>query len=377
MIEKFKDVYEKRHEYAMNWKRETGGKVLGYFCTYVPEEFLYAADVLPVRILGSHEPQSVTEPHLFAMYCPFCRDCLAEGLQGRYDYLDGIMIAQSCIHIRQSYSSWEQHLPTEFSYFLPMPHNVHKKHLSLPFLKKEYELFIEAIEKWTGRNIKDGDLDRGMEIVGRNRKLMKEVYETRKREIPPISGLEAMYMTVASQIMDKSEHSNILEDLLNNELNGRRLDMDEDAVRLMMVGSENDDIEFVNMVESVGGLIVADDHCTGSRYFWDEVVSQEDPLTAIAERYIERAPCPTKDWPERTRFERIGYFARKYDVQGAIIIQQKFCDPHEIDMPALHEYLNNIDVKTLELEFDVTVPLGPLRVRVEAFLETLQGEDLF
>ena len=82
MIEKLKEWYEKRHEYAREWKSKTGRKVVGYFCTYVPEEILYAAGVLPVRILGSHEPQAVTEPHIFGMFCPFCRDCLAQGLKG-------------------------------------------------------------------------------------------------------------------------------------------------------------------------------------------------------------------------------------------------------------------------------------------------------
>lgn len=67
MIEMFQEWYENRHEYAKYWKDKTGGKVLGYFCTYVPEEICYAAGVLPVRILGSHEPQDVTEPHIFAM----------------------------------------------------------------------------------------------------------------------------------------------------------------------------------------------------------------------------------------------------------------------------------------------------------------------
>ena len=99
MFEPFAQIYSERHDYARAWKERTGGKVLGYFCTYVPEEILYAADVLPVRILGSHEPQDVTEPHIFGMYCPFCRDCLAQGLKGRFDYLDGLMIAQSCLHI--------------------------------------------------------------------------------------------------------------------------------------------------------------------------------------------------------------------------------------------------------------------------------------
>src|SRR3990172_7852839 len=103
MIDKYKEWYDNRHDYAREWKKNTGGKVLGYMCTYVPEEILYAADVLPVRILGGHKPQNVTEPHIFAMYCPFCRDVLAHGLQGHYKYLDGIMIAQSCLHIRQAY----------------------------------------------------------------------------------------------------------------------------------------------------------------------------------------------------------------------------------------------------------------------------------
>ena len=153
MIEKFKDWYENRHEYALEWKKKTGGKVMGYFCTYVHEEILYAADVLPVRILGSHEPQSVTEPYLFAMYCPFCRDCLAQGLEGKYDYLDGVMIAQSCIHIRQAYFSWEHHISRELNYYLSMPNNVQSK-AALPFLKKEYENFIQALEEWIGRRIR-------------------------------------------------------------------------------------------------------------------------------------------------------------------------------------------------------------------------------
>ena len=123
-MEKFREIYDTRHDYARDWKVKNNKKIFGYFCTYVPEEILYAADILPVRILGSHEPQDVTEPHIFAMFCPFSRDCLAQGLLGRYDYLDGITISQSCLHIRQAYTSWELHVPIDSSYYLPMPHHV-------------------------------------------------------------------------------------------------------------------------------------------------------------------------------------------------------------------------------------------------------------
>jgi benzoyl-CoA reductase subunit C len=374
MIEMFKEWSDARHEYAKQWKQKTGQKVLGYFCTYVPEEILYAADVLPVRILGSHEPQNVTEPHIFGMYCPFCRDCLAQGLLGRYDYLDGIMIAQSCLHVRQAYTSWDLHIPTEFSYYLPMPHHVQSQH-AVRFTRAEFDIFKNKVEEWTGKTITDDDLRRGIEIVNRDRALMKQVYELRKKEDVPLTGVEAMQMVVSSQMVDKSEHARIVEETLG-ELETRSIGRPT-GTRLMLVGSEDDDTEFIAMIESLEATIVQDDHCTGTRYFWDEVEVNGDPLTAIAERYVARVPCPTKDWPQRKRIEHILELARQWDVQGAIVIQQKFCDPHELDIPAIRKALEGVDVKTLFLELNVTVPVGQFKIRAEAFLEMLGEDDLF
>ncbi|MFZ5632461.1 MAG: benzoyl-CoA reductase, bzd-type, subunit N [Bacillota bacterium] len=374
-MEIFEEWYRNRHQYAKEWKERTGGKVIGYFCTYVPEEIIYAAGMLPVRILGGHEPQDVTEPHIFGMFCPFCRDCLAQGLKGRYDYLDGIMIAQSCLHVRQAYTSWDLHVPRDFSYYLPMPHHVQSKR-AYPFLREELAAFKRALEEWSGKAISDEDLDRGIEIMNTNRRLMRQVYELRKREQTPVTGLEAMYMVLAGQMTDKREHSKVLEEILK-ELPNRKLDR-ETGDRLMILGSENDDTAFMNMVESLlGATFVIEDHCTGSRYFWNEVAPREDRLAAIAARYVDRPPCPTKDWPRRRRLEWVLEMAKEWDVKGAIVVQQKFCDPHETDIVAFQKALKENGIPTLFLEFDVTVPLGPFRIRVEAFLEMIRQEDLF
>jgi benzoyl-CoA reductase subunit C len=302
---KFQDWFESRHDYAKEWKEKTGGKVIGYFCTYVPEEILYAADVLPVRIMGSHEPLDVTESHIFGMYCPFCRDCLAQGLKGRYDYLDGIMISQSCLHVRQAFTSWKIHIPQEYSYYLPMPNKVQSPH-ALPYSISEFEKFKESVEKWTGKKITDDDLDRGIEIMNRNRRLMRQLYELRKQENPPITGLEAMYMVVSSQMTDKREHSDVVQEVLDNQPKAER----DTGNRLMIIGSEDDDTQFIEMVESVGGTFVIDDHCTGSRYFWNEVEPNGNRMEAIAKRYIERPPCPSKDWEERRRIPHISIHRR-------------------------------------------------------------------
>jgi benzoyl-CoA reductase subunit C len=107
------------------------------------------------------------------------------------------------------------------------------------------------------------------------------------------------------------------------------------------------------------------------------VKPRQDRLEAIAARYIDRVPCPSKDWMERTRIQHILDLAREWKVDGAIVMQQKFCDPHELDTPAIRKALEEEGIKTLFLEFDVTVPIGQFKVRVEAFLEMFAEEDLF
>jgi benzoyl-CoA reductase subunit C len=70
--------------------------------------------------------------------------------------------------------------------------------------------------------------------------------------------------------------------------------------------------------------------------------------------------------------------ARDYNAEGVILIQQKFCDPHELDIPMVKQNFEENGFPTLFLEFDVTVPIGQFRTRVEAFLEQMEmEEDLF
>ncbi|MDP2727918.1 MAG: benzoyl-CoA reductase, bzd-type, subunit N [Dehalococcoidia bacterium] len=370
-MSQFAHWVENRHEYAREWKKRTGGKVVGCLCTYVPEEILYAANVLPVRIFGGHESSSVVEPHILGMFCPFCRDTLAQGLQGRYDYLDGIVLAQSCLHLRQTFWSWKKHVPIDFTYYLPMPHCTQAAG-QYDYLRHEYWQFQTALEKWLGKSITDKDLDRGIEIMDTSRRQSKAVYQHRQGSKPALTGLEAMELVLSSQMVDKVEHNQATKAWLA-ELPGRELKR-EVGTRLMIVGNEDDDREFIKMVEqglSFPATFVAEDHCTGARYFWNETKPNDDRLMAISTRYLDRPACPSKDWPSRTRFDYIFEMAKDYKVEAAILMQQKFCDPHELDMPSLTRAFKDHDIPTYFLEFDVTVPAGQFKVRLEAFLETL------
>lgn len=310
LFDQFKSWYEDRHDYAREWKKRTGGRVVATMCTYTPEEVLIAAGMLPVRVLGAHEPQNVTEPHIFGMFCPFSRDSLAQGLLGRYDYCEGVTLTQSCIQYRQTFTSWRQHVPTvQWDYYLPMPNEVQSKFAKMLHQSevKEFRKFVEGV---IGKPITDDELRKSTELVNENRRLLHELYEYRKEVNPRVTGVDALYASITAQFIDKEDHNRELKRvlaLLPSQPNNR-----VEGVRFMTIGSENDDVSFMAMVESVGSTIVIDDQCSGTRNFWNEARIQTTPsrplLTAIARgphalpRTIRftRALTMCSNWPKTT-----------------------------------------------------------------------------
>ena len=60
----FFDIADDPAAYAEKWKAEHGGAVVGYLCSYTPEEIIVAAGALPFRILGSGNTVSLADEHL-------------------------------------------------------------------------------------------------------------------------------------------------------------------------------------------------------------------------------------------------------------------------------------------------------------------------
>lgn len=368
VFKKFQEVIDNRHEYARQWKARTGGKVFGYMCIYVPQEILHAAGFLPVRIMGSREPQDVAESHIHPMFCPFCRDVLAQGLLGRYDYLDGMAMAQTCLHIHQAFNVWQMNRPLPFSYTLSVPSLCSYK--GEEFFTAELVEFKESVEKHLGFVIKPEALRHSMEVYHTNRSLLKKINELRKKDRPPISGTQAMQISMAGLFMDKEEHNKLLADLYE-DIKDKSSGTGEE-VRLIMLGSENDDIDFVRLVEEHGARIVIDDLCTGSRNYWHNTTLKGDPLVDLAAYYVNMPPCSIKNIGDRPGFKHTMELAKEYKVQGVIYAIQKFCDTYQFDFPAIEALFKEAGLPILHVEFDLTLPVGQIKNRLEAFLEMLK-----
>jgi benzoyl-CoA reductase/2-hydroxyglutaryl-CoA dehydratase subunit BcrC/BadD/HgdB len=123
----------------------------------------------------------------------------------------------------------------------------------------------------------------------------------------------------------------------------------------------------------MGGVIVADELCTGSRYFWDLVAEDSNPLINLADRYLSHSPC-ARMRPLNHRFDHITNLVQECKIDGAISQSLKFCDIYAHSKPRLEEQLTELGIPVLDLDLEYDLSgMGQLRTRVQSFLEMIEG----
>jgi benzoyl-CoA reductase subunit C len=377
IIERFRSITGNPQEYAQSLKAK-GQLLAGYMCTHVPEEMLYAAGIIPVRILSSHESQAMTRSYIHETYCSFSHDCAYQGLAHHYDFLDLIVTSSSCIHMVEAFNVWVRFAGfQEKSFLLPYPHIIETKPAAA-FMKQSYEEFKQFLETFVKRPLTDEEIEGAIKLCNHNRRLLKQLWGFLRRESPPITGPEVATVTLASQLMDKQECNQLLDELV------RVLEAEPGkgapGVRLMVSGGACDDLGILDLLEHLDykASLIFVDSCTATRYFWFEVPEgRPDKLQALAEGYISRIPCPAKDnvpgTGEKKRFRFIQEFIEEYKPDGVVFLYQRFCSPQPMDVVALRPILDKLGIPSTDFELDTTVPVTQFRTQLEAFIETIKG----
>ena len=69
---------------------------VGYFCSFVPEELIWAAGGHPFRLIDTPAKISLAQAHLPAYCCHPVKSYLQHLLQGDLDFLRGVVFSHSC-----------------------------------------------------------------------------------------------------------------------------------------------------------------------------------------------------------------------------------------------------------------------------------------
>jgi bcr-type benzoyl-CoA reductase subunit C len=348
-----------------NWPdRYPGHRAMGYFCTYVPEEIIHAAGFVPLRIRSSGKPPSRADAHMQSYTCALCRSALDQALHGDLDFLQGVVFPHTCDTIQALADIWRMSFPDLYVATIVQPVYLSSPNTQ-PYLIAELQRFRHSLEEFIGQAISDQAIGASIELYNEKRRLLTQLHDLRDRLTAP----ELFAATSVGFIMPLEEYNQLLGELV--ELLAEEEWTLSKGPGLILVGAVLDDPAILSIVEELGARIVGDNLCTGSRYFAQPVVGSGDPITALANRYLHRLPCPAKYHPDHEPGKHLLKLVSDTQADGVVFVLQKFCDPHAFDYAMIKEKLNAAAVPHLRLEMEHMPAPDQWRTRLQAFLEMI------
>ncbi len=382
-LNRAKEIYQERSRRAKELSTE-GKKVIGYLDIYPVLEMLTALDLVPYRILGDmSEPITKADTCLPTVVCPFLRSVMDLGLKGKYDFLDGVVMAHGCEVSEKTAHIWRVYFNPPYAHFIDTPHTTHTA--AQQQYKELLRDFKKTLEVFTGKELSSERLREAIKAHNQQRALVRELYELRKPDPPLISGTETLQIIVALASLPVVEGNELLPQVIS-EVKEREGGPTKKAARLLVWGSIIDNTTLFEMMESLGANVVMDDTSLGSRAYFPPVELTDDPLDGLAYRYLVELKSPRtfretilnqskrKDYLTDlgNRFGYLKDYTEEWKVNGVILEALRYCDIHGYEVPGLKEYLGSIGLPSIYLEHDYSqAALAQLRTRVQAFLEII------
>lgn len=349
--------------------RTEGLRRIAYFCSYVPEEILSVPGLYGCRMRAPNTISTETADSYLGLFnCSYTRAVLETILERECGWMDGFVFTAGCDHLRRLFDNLVHVANPPFCRILGLPYKRHDD--ARRWYTEELSLLRDSLEKHFGLCIGDEELRGAIEACNENRRLLSSFNELRKGEHPPVTGEDMQRIVIASFSLPKSVVNPALADRIE-EVGTARLERDFRA-RVLLMGSQLDDPAYVRVIEDAGALVVADGYCFGSLQYEHAVGSDPDPLRAIADRYLEKTPCPRMFDAYPERYRRIVEMARDFGVQGIIIQTMKFCDTWGIEGNVFLNNLREEGFPVLRLEREYALGgVGQMKTRIQAFLEAM------
>ncbi len=376
MINAWKEIVNTTENYHVKKWKKSGKPVIGYPCTFVPDEIIYAADILPFRLRGTGTTSSsIGDTYFGPVICSFPKCVLQLAGEGKFNFLDGTIIVPGCDSMRRLDECWRkagedyQGIVPGFFHYFGVPHKV--TDYSLKWSYEEAKKLKEKIEEHFGVKITDESLKGAISVYNESRRLLIQLDRLRIKDDVVITGEDSLAIIMAAAAMPRDEFNQMLRKTMS-QLKGRK-DTIKGRKRLMLVGSVNDDLEFMKVIEDCGAVIVTDTMCFGARSYIDLTEEDGDPLFALTKRYLNHAYCPRMFGYYKERLKCIMDRAKEAKVDGIILQNIRFCDLHGSENGIFERDLEKegIPCMRMEREYGPLTESGRVQMRIDAFLERI------
>ncbi len=357
--------------------RATEKRIAGTYCYFVPEELLWAMDIIPVRLCsGTSETIAPSEEVLPRDICPLVKSTLGSAIVGGgyFDECDLIILPTTCDaktklgeYLADYKPVWLLNLPSTKDY-----------ETVKPFWLQEIKRLKGKLEAWTGKKLERKKLKEAIELFQKRSKLYRALYELRRKHPGVISHSDWLMMIQASFYADVPTWVAQAEVLLKEMTAAVSGSHTETTKKLLITGAPViwPNFKILNLIEELGASVVADEMCSGHQRLWDYPEPDEwtvdGMVEALASRYLFPTTCPCFA-SSYDRVDKLLKMSEDFQVNGVIYHDLRLCQLFDMERDLVNRVLKDKKIPMLTLHTDYgQEDVEQLRTRVEAFLEMMR-----
>jgi len=349
--------------------REGGGKVVGHFQVYFPEEIAHAAGMLPFKVRGAPLEATQATSRFGSYLCSILKTSLELALSGKVE-LDMFVTHPICDAARNLGAIWGRNLsyPCQILY---LPQNANSSH-SIQYLYDEYSRLKQEIEAVAGRTISDDDLRRSLGVFNENRAHLRRLYALKREKPWLISADEAYVLLAAGGFIPREEHNEMLAYTL--PLIESREAKQQDKIRIVFEGGfcEQPPLDFIRMMGR-SAYVVDDDFLIGLRWILGDVPVNGNPLFNLAEAYLENSSySPVQHDLRKPKEKMLLKRIEQARADAVVVTAAKMCEPGLEEQVAYTRTLDTEGIPYFVSEFEENMTsFDHLEIQLETFVENL------
>jgi benzoyl-CoA reductase/2-hydroxyglutaryl-CoA dehydratase subunit BcrC/BadD/HgdB len=353
----------------------------------VPEELLYALDIIPIRLgLGGDDRLvDIGARYISTKNCVFVRELVGLFEDKKDPYIqavDFVALDATCLQVYRVAELIKYYFNVN-TVILGVPRNFATEEGRVYF-RKETAHFAGKLEALAGKKLTTEKLAEAIELYTQIRTAIREFYQFQAGDNPKIGWLDTLDAVQAGNFLDKKQFLSLLRELIA-ELKEKQgepvLKNPYNDVRIFLSGSiiPPGDRKLISIIESQGGRIVGDDLWSGLLPSIN-VDIKAPTVEAIADAYLGRAPhaaLPYLDLATDGRLAVLKQLVRGFKAQAVIYHTLRYCDPFTFKGNETKTVLNKEGIPFLEIHTEyASSDYEAIRTRVEAFVELLKNKNL-
>lgn len=349
--------------------RVDGGRVLGHFQVYFPEELAHAAGMLPVRMRGAQTDGNESESHFGSYLCSIIKTSLDVALSKHIE-LDMFVTHPICDAARNLGAIWGRNFEYKCQ-ILYLPQNPNSKH-SKTYLANEYRRLLDDIEATTGRKVSEQDIRASIKLYDRSRELMRELYVIRRNQPWLLGADESMGLVALAGILPREEFTAFLEKVI--PMIRARQTRQQDKMRVVFEGGFCEVPPF-DMLQTVtrSCYVVDDDLFIGLRFIIENVGDSGDALVDLADAYIDRSTySPVQHDLRKPKEKMLLQRVRNANAEFVILAAAKMCEPGLEEQVCYSKALEEAKIPYFIAEFEENQnTFDQVAIQLETFVENI------